>query len=94
MIMKIRMILLTSIIMALVNYGPAMSHENEDFKHGSISCHGWFIMDSGMRKCFLDNEGELCSTIIYNHGNFHVSEPHDCQPKGKEDETENKENTE
>ncbi len=64
------------------------AHENDEFKHGSISCHGWERTDAGMRKCFLDAKKEKCATLIYNHGLFHVSDPYDCQPKEEKVERE------
>lgn len=68
------------LMVSLLLTGGATAHETDTYKHGSIGpCFGWGITDVDTRICFLDEEKKMCSTMIYIHGIFHVTEPYLCE---------------
>ena len=74
--MKNLIFLLTFFIIITI----ASAHENDNYKHKALPpCHGWKVIDSNQRKCFLDAERKMCVNAIYNHGLWHISKPYKCE---------------
>jgi len=69
------------LLVLLVIVTTASAHEYAGKKHseGTIGpCYGWKTVDDGQRICYLDEDKDMCRTLIYNHGQWHISEDYLC----------------
>ena len=77
-----QLLVIIMLITVLFSVPKVLAHENEEYKHKSLPpCHGWEIINSGQRRCFINRERTMCVNAIYNHGIWHISEPYECGAK-------------